>query len=374
MAMITPNDLRHLLNPIPGQTCVSLYMPTHMTWPESEQNPILFKNLMKELETTLAAHFSGRDFKPVLADFQQFQNQDEFWKTRKPALAMFHHTGHLHVYDLPRSVSGGIHVADSFHLKPVFRILQTTDRFNILALGRHSAHLFEASRDSIIPLKLNDLPSNPKIHDSGARTRVGEQHFSAFGGSVVTIHDVDEKRADADFFSEVDHYVTQQLTNQNQLPLVLVALSEHQGTFRKISHNPKLLDQGVPTSPEHMPVNDLRDQAFAVVEQTQHALVRSLVGQVEAAQAHGKSSTDLAEVARAAVAGRISTILVDADKSIGGRLSPEGQIVKQNQNNPDVDDLLDDLMETVFLADGTVHVLPSGLMPLDSGVAALFRY
>ncbi len=374
MAMITANDLRHLLNPASGDTCVSLYMKTHMTWPESEQNPILYKNLVKELETTLANHFKGRDYKPLLADFQQFLNEDDFWKNRKPALAMFHHRGHLHVYDLPRSVPDGIHMADSFHLKPIFRILQTTDRFNILTLDRHAAHLFEASRDSIIPLSLNDLPENPKSHDNGARTRVGEQHFSAFGSSVVTIHDVDEKRVDADFFAEVDKYVTQQLTNQNHLPLVLVALSEHQGTFRKVSHNQMLLKEGVSAGPNHLPLRDLRDQAFAVVEHSQHQFMRNLISQVEAASAHGKGSTDLADVAKAAVSGRVGTIIVDADKTIGGRLSPDGGILKTDNNHPDVDDLLDDLMETVFRADGTVHVLPSGLMPINSGVAALFRY
>lgn len=374
MALMTSADLRHLLDSPAAETCVSLYMNTHMTWPDSEQNPIVFKNLVKELEQILAEQMKGRDFRPILAEFQKFQTEDEFWKTRTPALAMYYHAGHLHRFDLPRAVPDGIHVAESFHLKPIFRILQTTDRFNILALDRRQAQLFEASRDGIIPLALSDIPDNPKIHDNGARSRVGEQHFSAYGGAVMTIHDVDEKESDAEFFAEIDDFVAAQLTHRNHLPLVLAALSEHQGTFRKVSHNKRLLSEGVVASPHHLPLRELRDQAFAVVEKSQHAAVRDLINQVEAARAHGKGSTDLAEVAKAAVAGRVHAIIVDADQTIGGRLSAEGDILKADQSHPEVDDLLDDIMESVFKSDGEIFVLPSGIMPLDSGIAALFRY
>jgi len=37
-------------------------------------------------------------------------------------------------------------VADSFHTKPLLRVLQSADRYQILALNRHEAKLYEGNR------------------------------------------------------------------------------------------------------------------------------------------------------------------------------------------------------------------------------------
>ena len=187
----------------------------------------------------------GREYKPIVQAFADFQENQEFWRHRTPGLAMFYHGGHLHTFEVPRAVPNQVIVADSFHLKPIFRVLQTTDRFNILTLDRNTAHAFEANRDSIMPVNLSDMPIHKKEHDKGARTRVGEQHMSGFGRSVIAIHDVDEKAEDSGFFHEVDRFVEENLSKQTHLPLVLVAVSEHQGTFRKVAKNHLLLADGV---------------------------------------------------------------------------------------------------------------------------------
>lgn len=375
MSFITAADLKHLLTPVQGDICVSLYQATHMTYPETDKDPIQFKDLLKQLEADLAAHLKGRDYKPILEAFQKFQGDQEFWRYRSPGLAIFYHGGHLHVFDVPRPVPNRVIVADSFHLKPIFRVLQTTDRFNILTLDRNTAHLFEANRDSIMPLTLADMPTHKKEHDTGARTRVGEQHFSGFGRSTVSIHDVNEKAEDAGFFHEVDQFVETHLSRRTHLPLVLVAVSEHQGTFRKVAKNHLLLADGVATGPSSLDARQLREKAFAVIEKHQHAFVKHQLELVESAKAHQKGSTDLSDIARAAVAGRVGTLLVDADRVIPGRIDPDsGNITKDALSKPEVDDVLDDLLETVFKSEGMIYVLPKALMPVDSGVAAIYRF
>ncbi len=375
MSFITAGDLKHLLNPASGEKCVSLYQTTYMVHPEAEQNPIQYKVLLKQLETELAAHFKGRDYKPVLEAFAPFVADEKFWRYRTPGLAMFWHAGHLHVFDVPRPVPNAVVVADSFHLKPIFRVLQTTDRYNILTLERNTAHVFEANRDAIIPIALDDMPDHSKPHDLGARTRVAEQHFSGFGRAVVSIHDTDEKADDAAYFHQVDQFVDKNVSKRTHLPLVLVALSEHQGTFRKHSKNHLLLPEGVSHSPSHMDPKDLREKTFHVLEKYQHEFVRKQLDNVEAAKAHQKGSTDLADIAVAASTGRVGTLLVDADKKIPGRIDPSNGIIdKEKLANPEIDDVLDDLMEMVFRSEGQVLVLPHALMPVDSGVAAVYRF
>ena len=375
MSFISSSDLKHLLNPFSGEACVSLYQATHCSFPNSMQDQIQFKNLLKVLEAKLIDHLKGREIRSILKAFSEFESDDEFWRNRTQGFAMFYHNGHIHRFDMPRAMPNLVIVSDSFHLKPIFRILQTADRFNILTLDRYHSEVFEATRDSITPLHLKDMPQFRKERDSGARTRVGEQHMSGSGHAVMVIHEVDDQLQDAQFFQEVDHFVERNLSSQTNLPLVLVALPEHQGTFRKISKNPHLLQQGVSTGPASLTISELRDHAYCVIKIHQHALIQAQLDDVESAKAQEKGSTDLSEISRAAVAGRVATLLIDADRTIPGKIDPAtGEIHTTDFDQSKSDDILDDLMEIVFRASGKISILPSDLMPINTGVAAIYRY
>jgi hypothetical protein len=47
--LLTP-DLIHELLAVQAEPCISLYMPTHRSHPENDQDPILFKNIYKKLK------------------------------------------------------------------------------------------------------------------------------------------------------------------------------------------------------------------------------------------------------------------------------------------------------------------------------------
>jgi hypothetical protein len=99
------------------------------------------------------------------------------------------------------------------------------------------------------------------------------------------------------------------------------------------------------------------------------------VEQFGTAKAKGQGSDDLMDVAEAAAAGRVATLLVDADQAIAGRLdATTGKVIFDSLLDPQVDDLLDDLSELVAERGGTVMVVPGEVMPTRTGVAATFRY
>jgi hypothetical protein len=93
------------------------------------------------------------------------------------------------------------------------------------------------------------------------------------------------------------------------------------------------------------------------------------------AAARQKGSADLSDTCRAAVAGRVATLLVEADRIIPGKLDlTTGAIQSAELGKPDVGDLLDDLAETVLRTGGDVVLVPAERMPSKSGLAATFRY
>lgn len=54
MNLVSKEELRTLVEK-PHEWCVSVYMPTHLAFPENKQDPIRFKNLLREAEERLKA-------------------------------------------------------------------------------------------------------------------------------------------------------------------------------------------------------------------------------------------------------------------------------------------------------------------------------
>src|SRR5438034_10131445 len=93
------------------------------------------------------------------------------------------------------------------------------------------------------------------------------------------------------------------------------------------------------------------------------------------AQARQRGSDAIDQVAKAATLSRVATLLVDANKQIGGKIDPaSGNVQFGPVNDPELDDVLDDIAETVLKTGGQVLVIPPEQMPTDTGVAAIYRY
>ena len=124
-----------------------------------------------------------------------------------------------------------------------------------------------------------------------------------------------------------------------------------------------------------MAIDDLRQRAWQVVEPEYQTKLATLAEEFAAAKSKGLGSDDLAQVAEAAAAGRVATLLIESDRRIAGRLAgPTGRVEVADLSDPHVDDLLDDLGELVGRMGGRVWVIPAARMPAHSGLAAIYRY
>jgi hypothetical protein len=75
------------------------------------------------------------------------------------------------------------------------------------------------------------------------------------------------------------------------------------------------------------------------------------------------------------MAGRIATLLIEADRQIPGAMNDAtGAVTLDELADPEVDDLLDDLGERVLKTGGEVVIVPSGRMPTQTGIAATYRF
>lgn len=361
--------------------CLSLYQPTHRQHPDNAQDPIRFRNLVKTMEESLRQKYPKREIKSLLQPFEALAEDRAFWNHTADGLAVLSASGLFRVYRLPRPVVELVVVADSFHTKPLMRIAQSADRYQILALSRNTFKVYEGNRDALDEMPaIEDVPQTAgELLGKEADSREGAHRaYGPAGDAARHGTDVKQDAADRDteqFFRAVDQAVLQHCSQPSGMRLILAALPEHHHRFRSISRNPFLMKEAIDVHPDDLSLDALRERAWQLM---QPYYLERLAGFVEAygtAAANGQGSDKLGELAKAAIAGRIATLLIEADRLIPGSIdATSGRITTGDLDHPEVDDVLDDLGERVLKTGGEVVIVPAGRMPTQTGAAAIYRF
>jgi len=384
MELLSKEFIKELLT-IEQEPCLSLYMPTHRSHPENLQDPIRFKNLLRQLEESLSQKYSSGEVKKYIEPLEALADDDSLWNHTSNGLAVFSADGLFKVVGLPVSVDELAVVADSFHTKPLRQYMQSTDRYHVLGLSLHDIRLFEGNRHSLTEIEL--MPDIPETITEALGDDLTDKHstvasYGGTGGESSSMHHghggrKDELEKDAErFFRVVANNIYERYSKPSELPLILAALPEHHNLFQKVNKNPLLLTEGIAINPSSSSPDTLAKMAWEIMEPEYNLKLDILVARCEQARANDKGSDDYKEVAIAAVEGRIDTLIVEADRIIPVRITNlvTCNTQKKDLTNPKVDDLLDDMGELVIEMGGQVMVLPTGKMPSETGLAAIFRY
>lgn len=365
--------------------CLSLYQPTHRHHPDNQQDPIRFGNLVRTLEESLLRRSPKEETRPLLEPFLALADDREFWAHTLDGLAVLGAKGLFRVYNLQRPVAALAVVADSFHTKPLMRILQSADRYHVIGVNRQEVKLFEGNRDALDAIRLHQ--DVPRTLTDALGEVVTDPHltvasYGGAGGSQAPMHhgqggketdvDLDAER----FFRAVDRGVLEHHSRPSGLPLILAALPEHHHRFHEVSRNPFLMPESIDIHPDALSsIDELRQRAWQLVEPRYLARLAALVEEFGNATSKGRGDDDLAQVARAIVGGRVATLLIEARREIPGRINAAtGDIETDDLAHPEVDDVLDDLGMLALKMGGQVVIVPTDRMPTTTGIAAIYRY
>lgn len=373
--------LYELINDFPNEIInlekgpfISIYQPTHRQKPESTQDSIRFKNLIQRIEKTLKLDHNKVNIEAIMKPLIQIQQDNLFWNQSKEGLAVLVNEDKCLVYRLPQKVDELAVVADSFHIKPLIRVFQSSDRYHVLALTRTGFKIYEGDRYGFEKIEIDEkYPSSLKDVLGEDLT---ESHLSSGGQNL---HGLGSKQEEVDkdtekFFRYVDKFITDKYSNPTKIPLVLVTLTEHQALFRNISGNSHLLAEGVKVDPESLKKEELNKSVWEILEPLYIEKTKNLVDRYENARAKFQASDDIAEISRATVENKISTLLIESGRIIKGKILEDGKLSEEIPGDSTHEDVLDDIAEAVFRNGGEVVVLPKERMPSTTGAAAIYRY
>ena len=362
--------------------CLTLYQRTHRHHPDNQQDPIRYRNLLRQLEASLALKYPAADVEALIEPFRALAADDLFWTHMRGGLAVLGAPGFFRVYRLHRPMRDLAVVAGTFHLKPLIRILQSADRYQVLGLHRQAVRLFEGDRDVLD--EVTPAPDVPKTSADVVGTDRTQPHMTvaAYGGTGSQFsyqgHGGKSQEVQIDterYFRAVDRAVLEGHSRPSGLPLILATLPEHRTVFRRISHNPFLIEPGIDVHPDALTIDELRERAWQAVEPSYQQRLGALLDAYGHARGRQMAAADLAEIALAVVSGRVATLLIDADREIPGRIdSQTGEITPGDMSDPEIDDVIDDLGTMAMERGAQVIVVPRDRMPTETGAAATFRF
>ncbi len=364
---------------------VSLYQPTHKHSPENKQDPIRFKNLIKEIEKSLGKLYPKREKQPILDVFNQIANDTRFWNYTHDGIAVFYANGQAIVYKFNRPVKELVLVSNSFHIKPLIRKYQSSDNYHVLGLNREGFTLFEGNRYGVEEVVLDeDIPNNivevlgedfsstyiSNRYGSNKGSNLGKGNYHGHGDKSKIVSSDTEK-----FFRFVDKAILENYSKIEKIPLVLVSLPEYHSLFRKISNNPYLQGEGIKSNYDVLGIDSLKDELWKLIEPTYIKKSDDLIDEFQSSRAKSLASDDMADIARASVSNKIKTVLLESDRVVPGKVDKTTGAIKLGElDHPEYGDLLNDIALIVMQNGGKVVMIPKERMPTGTGIAATYRF
>ncbi|YAG11081.1 Bacterial archaeo-eukaryotic release factor family 6 domain-containing protein [Nostoc sp. DSM 114161] len=389
MSLLSIDELKTLAEN--SQTpSISLYMPMQKAGPEIRQNPIRFKNLIREAEERLDAmkidHTQGQNLLQLAMEL----DTSEFWEHQDRGLAIFISPQVFRYYQLPMEFPELVVVSDRFHLKPLLHLLNNDGSFYVLALSQKDVRFFEGTRYSLNQIEVENMPKSldeTLLEDEiqkGVQQRIGTSKRGAANASSHpgTFHgqgspDRDKHQEDIlQFCYAVDTALHEKLREQ-KAPLVLAGVEYLFPIYQEANTYNHLVEEPITGNPQFTKPEELKDQAWQIVEplfDENQKQIMELYQQI-AGEGTGKASNNLQEIIAAAYYQRVDNLFVPVGQQIWGKFDPETMAVDSHpEPEPEDYDLLDFAAIHTLLNGGQVFAVEPEKMPNDAPAAAIFRF
>jgi hypothetical protein len=376
-------DLRLLLGENEGP-CVSIYMPTHASGKEGEQDAIRLRNLLGKAEERLSLDWMpAPDARKLLKRARGLSNVAAFGKNRSNGLAIFISPSTFQRYRLPQAFTELDVVSRRFHVKPLLPALSVGERFFILALSQNKVRFFEASRETIEEISVPNLPANMEaaLNYSGADR--GSQVHSAMRGSLgkqaAVFHgqggEADTRKEElVEFFRLVDGSL-QPVLRDETAPLLLAGVQYLLPIYREVNSYPHLAKEESVGNCDRLSAKRIHQRAWPIVAPLFHLEREVAAAKFLRLAGTGKASANLQEILPAAQEGRVESLFVDVHALQWGRFDPNSSAVEFHEAPQSRDDdLLDLAAAKTLLSRGAVYAVERGQVPGGDMAAAVFRY
>ncbi len=385
MELLNREDLGMLLKQRGRGPCISIYMPTERGREKAKANAIRFKNLLAEAEEQLEKiGITHQDKKELLKQAGQLEADSYFWANQSDGFAYYISPGYSRYFRLPVEFNEFATVRDSFHIKPLFRLLASDGQFYVLALSQKDLRLLRGTHGLVEEIDLSDLIK--KFEDKFAGELPEEYlqfHTRApASGSVRTAiyyghgGEIDSalKERMLKYFRFIDRELEKML-DEKDMPLILACVENIASLYREASKYPMLFDESIRGNPESLSKEELHHKGLEIVKPYFQREQENAKARYRELQGTGRTSNSIEQIVPGSFHGRISDLFVRVGVQQWGNYDPENEEIKLSDGPlTGNEDLIDLAAGETFLNSGKVYALEKEHMPDETPAAAVFRW
>ncbi|WP_326565128.1 hypothetical protein VSH64_25130 [Amycolatopsis rhabdoformis] len=155
------------------------------------------------------------------------------------------------------------------------------------------------------------------------------------------------------------------------VPLVLAATEPLESIFRVHCRYPDLVPHGVAGDPEDRGDGELVAEARAVLDNWYASRLDDEKSTFDERFGQGRTSTDLADLARFATRGAVHTLFVDIDATVPGEVDDRGDVTFEASG---ANELVDEVTRRAWLSGARILAVRHEDVPGGGDVAATLRY
>ncbi len=385
MAVLIREELETLIGPQDGP-CISIYQPTHRRGKEIDQDPIRFKNLLRDASDTLEQHgHRGGDISRWLEPARRRLDDGGFWRHQSDGLAVFITPDSYREYRLPLNFPERAVVANRFYVKPLVPLITGDGHYYVLVFSQKELRLLHGSRLALgeidlggVPTSLTQLLASEEYQKqlqfhTGTPGRGGQRDAVRFGAGDS---EADRKQIILKYFRRIDGALVD-LLREEAAPLVLAGVEYLFPLFREATRYPHVLETTIPGNHDDTSTEELHRLAwervsphFRAVELESWERFQELTG-----TGSNLATKEFDEVIRAAMTGRIDTLLVARGEQRWGRYDPTtDSVTVVDEQTAESTDLLDLAVVNTLTKRGKVYVMGAERFTPDAPARAILRY
>lgn len=354
-----------------AEACVSIYIETTAVSTGSPNSSrIAFRNAVRDALHQVRQRSLGRGRLELMQDLlNDLADDDIVWSYQARSLAALATPDHLWTFRLANRVVPTVQVSDRFHLKPLLRAASNPRSGFVIALSESSARLIEVFPD--LPAVEISVPGMPR---DGAANFAGKASINDRSHSSRLVGSEGKKVRLRQYARAVDGALRDILT-EGPMPVILASNQPLTSLFRSVASLPTLLPETIGGEIDRRSPAQLADEALPILDSALAARIAAFQELYRNRANQGRSTSDVAVAANAAVRGAIESILIDMDTPLPGTLDEQtGAVTFAENDGPESYGLVDQIALLALSSGAQVFAVRRDDLPENAALAATLRF
>lgn len=369
--------------------CVSIFLGAHKAGVEVNEHydNINFKNQLQEASRKLSEKGKDQAFVQRLLEpgFELVKNE-EFWNDLTPGFAVFIADDFFKFIKMPKAPAEELLVIEpTFYVTPLISLMSVSEYFYLLVISKHGCKLFKADAWGIqkVPVEIpSSIEEVKRVSGLDATTfRSGgngpraprmsqEGSYHGTGGG-----NPDGKDNMLVYFEAVDDLLWEKVFNKENAPLLIAGVDYEIPIYLNAADYHNIWPQNLTGNRQQQDLPSLYKDAMEVMKPYFDQRVNKALEVYMNNSANGKTSSIPADIIPATYYSQVSHLFVCKGEHVWGTFDEmNNQLAFHDTPDEDGEDLIDNAVVKTLATGGEVFLLDKEKMPVDSCMAAIFRY